>query len=430
MNNVDFSDFSENVSKLMQTIYPDIVRKMLFGDQLSEFMTVVPNVEGAYTIPSAIISSLLQGYQTGLTAKGKATVTPNILVTERQKVDFPYDPIDYYDLYISAINKQGLTASQHPFELWMVNYIVEKWIEDFELNAAIGTKKTITEGVPSQAKHSLTGYYTIIKQKIKKGTVIPVKTGTWTASTILEYTEDFIDLIDEVYQYKSMNLLMSIKDSRAYSKDYRTEFGVNAGIPTSQEVIKNVYDSGTTVRGTIAQKGLNFMLATPPENFFKTVSRRNPRPLESQKIGRQHWFLHDAGQAMGFALDAMIFFAGQPIEAATALAAADIATTTASAKWEEVTEATGYRLDVSTDADFSTFVGVYENKAIDLSSLAKESITLLDGTVSEQYVLSDSITGLTTGTTYYYRVRAELQVEGSATIYTSDNSNVIEFETA
>lgn len=73
------------------------------------------------------------------------------------------------------------------------------------------------------------------------------------------------------------------------------------------------------------------------------------------------------------------------------------------ANWEAVEGATGYRIDVSLDADFSTFVSGYENLAVDGTSLL--------------------VTGLMSNTVYYYRVRA---LDGTVA---SESSNVIDLAT-
>lgn len=58
-----------------------------------------------------------------------------------------------------------------------------------------------------------------------------------------------------------------------------------------------------------------------------------------------------------------------------------------SANWGAVAGATGYRLDVSTDIAFGSYVGIYNNLALG-------------------NVVTLSVAGLNAGTTYYYRVRA------------------------
>ena len=70
----------------------------------------------------------------------------------------------------------------------------------------------------------------------------------------------------------------------------------------------------------------------------------------------------------------------------TASAATSIAQTSFTANWSAVTGATGYLLDVATDAAFTSFVSGYNNFSVASTS--------------------SSVTGLTGGTTYYYRVQS------------------------
>ena len=76
-----------------------------------------------------------------------------------------------------------------------------------------------------------------------------------------------------------------------------------------------------------------------------------------------------------------------PVAPPVATIATSVITTSFSANWGAVTNATAYYLDVSTSATFATFVTGYNN--------------LLVGNV-----VTYSVTGLVSGTTYYYRVRA------------------------
>lgn len=93
---------------------------------------------------------------------------------------------------------------------------------------------------------------------------------------------------------------------------------------------------------------------------------------------------------------------GIPIPVATA--ATNILPTSFQANWNASTGATGYYIDVSTVSDFSSFVGGYNNEYI--------------GDWTEW-----SISGLYSGTTYYYRIRA------GTPNGTSGNSNTISLTT-
>src|SRR6266481_746210 len=81
-----------------------------------------------------------------------------------------------------------------------------------------------------------------------------------------------------------------------------------------------------------------------------------------------------------------------------------IASNSFTANWSSVSGATGYRLDVSPNSSFSTYVAGYHD-------------------LNVGNTISRSVTGLNASTTYYYRVRA-YNISG-----TSGNSNVVNVTT-
>ena len=91
--------------------------------------------------------------------------------------------------------------------------------------------------------------------------------------------------------------------------------------------------------------------------------------------------------------------------APTALNATNVTATSFTANWGSVTGATGYRLDVSTNKSFSSYVFGYQD--LDVGN-----------------TISYNVTGLSANTNYYYRLRA---YNGNGT---SPNSNVINVKTA
>jgi phosphodiesterase/alkaline phosphatase D-like protein len=102
----------------------------------------------------------------------------------------------------------------------------------------------------------------------------------------------------------------------------------------------------------------------------------------------------------GINLDVIGYDLVIPLAAPTASAATNVTKSGFTAHWTSVTGATSYRLDVSTSSTFSSFLTGYQN--LDVGN-----------------VTSRSVTGLSAGRTYYYRVRAH------NTAATSGNSNVI-----
>ena len=87
-----------------------------------------------------------------------------------------------------------------------------------------------------------------------------------------------------------------------------------------------------------------------------------------------------------------------------ALRATNVTASSFTANWSSVSGATGYRLDVSTDSFFVTYVPGYQN--LDVGNTT-----------------SRNVTGLTANTFYNYRLRA---YNGNGT---GPNSNVVRVKT-
>lgn len=102
---------------------------------------------------------------------------------------------------------------------------------------------------------------------------------------------------------------------------------------------------------------------------------------------------------------AATIFSTTPLAAPVAGAPSGISDTFLTARWITVAGATGYRLDVSTESDFSNLLPSYSNLFISSGLTSK------------------LVSGLNPSTPYYYRVRAE-GFNGNGPV-TSGNSNVI-----
>ena len=95
----------------------------------------------------------------------------------------------------------------------------------------------------------------------------------------------------------------------------------------------------------------------------------------------------------------------QPASPPTATAATNVTSSGFNANWGGAGGASGYRLDVSPGSTFSGYVSGYQN--LDVGN-----------------ALSAGVSGLSPGTTYYYRVRA---YNGACT---SNSSNVVSATTS
>jgi Fibronectin type III domain len=99
-----------------------------------------------------------------------------------------------------------------------------------------------------------------------------------------------------------------------------------------------------------------------------------------------YYYRARAGNATQTSANSSTITVVTPPVAPVAAAATAITTSSFNANWSSSAGATGYRLDVSTSSSFSSFVTGYNNLAVTLTF--------------------SGVTGLSPGTTYYYRVRA------------------------
>jgi len=143
-------------------------------------------------------------------------------------------------------------------------------------------------------------------------------------------------------------------------------------------------------------------------NGYRRIPARGNADLKSDGYfitnlapGRYYWSVQAVDQAYAggaWATESQFYV----LEAPVASDATNITETSFTANWASSTGATGYIIDVATDSTFTTIVAGYDN-------------------MDAGDVTSTSITGLTSGTTYYYRIRA-YNAGGTSIL----NSNIIE----
>ncbi|MDA3839165.1 MAG: FG-GAP-like repeat-containing protein [Candidatus Delongbacteria bacterium] len=100
---------------------------------------------------------------------------------------------------------------------------------------------------------------------------------------------------------------------------------------------------------------------------------------------------------------------GAMIYTPTAISATLLTTSTFTSNWESNYTASRYYLDVATDSMFTAFVTGFENKEI-----------------TDNTIVSDAVSGLTSMTEHYYRIR----IYNEYTNQLSDNSNIVSVSTA
>ncbi len=168
----------------------------------------------------------------------------------------------------------------------------------------------------------------------------------------------------------------------------------------------SVSENSFTVNWTAVSNSTSFEIDVSADNFATLLPSYNPATTTGISLVvsgltgcTDYQFKVRGVNANGTSTDSNVELVTTGVTTPVAAAASVISQTGFTANWNSISCATGYYLDVATDNVFGTILPSYNNLSV-------------GGT-------SQSVTGLTEGTTYYYRVRST-NASG-----TSSNSNSI-----
>ena len=187
------------------------------------------------------------------------------------------------------------------------------------------------------------------------------------------------------------------------SKLFTINSGQDPATPTATAAT-NVTTNSFTANWNSAEGATGYILSVFSEG--SGWENRNVGNVTSQDVaGLEPWTTrfyvvtaYNSGGQSGTSNVVQVTTLPNPFPTPMSTGASDVTETSFTANWSSVGDATGYLLDVSVDSIFTSYVRRYQNRDV--------------GNVT-----SHNVTGLTAGTTYYYRVRACNYEKGARSVY-------------
>lgn len=210
------------------------------------------------------------------------------------------------------------------------------------------------------------------------------------AASIITWTADFTG-----FAYLKVKAYGTTGGS--YTLAYQVQSCPKPAAPSASAAI-NISSTGFTAEWGSVASATGYYLDIATDNLFTSfvtgynnlsVGTAVSYNVQNLSCGTTYYYRVRAANSCGSGSASSVItaqtLAGPAAPSATA--AASVTTTGFTANWNAVTGALGYYLDVATDASFSNILSSYNNLGAGL-------------------LTSYNVTGLTCGTTYYYRVRA------------------------
>lgn len=230
ISGVSPADIVSDLSKYMS--FPQNVlnffTQLKNGLELAPYMKAIGNQRGAYIGVSSSTSELLQAFQQGWTPKGTTSFVGYENKIFKLKLDFVLDNIDSVtDSWLFFLTSENQMRKDWP----LTRYIIEKEllpsvIDEMNTAMCVGEYVAPTTGTAGDSLESMNGILTIIANEVTATNIVPITTGSISASNAVTRFETFADGIDPLVSNKGGKILCSTTVARFYKAHYRTLFGL------------------------------------------------------------------------------------------------------------------------------------------------------------------------------------------------------------
>lgn len=258
----------------------------------------------------ATIDRLLQPFQKQWTPLGTVSFEPVEIKQFQGKIDFEDNPHELEASWLGFLADHSSPEEQWPYIRWfMEEHMLAKVTQEYELDESYkGVYAAPVSGTPGAKGTVMNGLEKIMKDFITAGRITPIVTGAAANDErdFVKQVEEFVEQIGEIYLGVPMDLCMSTKLARRYSKGYKSLYGRDLDYKAGQRM--SVDDTFISILGLPSMVGRERMWATPKENkILLTKKTIEQMPFQIQQAKRNVALFADVWYGVGFQIPEIVF---------------------------------------------------------------------------------------------------------------------------
>ncbi|MBS7565100.1 hypothetical protein KHS38_11855 [Mucilaginibacter sp. Bleaf8] len=253
---------------------------------------------------TASIKRVLQAFQKSFTPIGDVKFELESIALDRVKIDEYIEPDDIMPTFLGFLAGMGpVDRTQWGIVRYMIEeLIVKQYKQDLEISEIFkGVKGPIIEGTPNLEGTSINGVRKKLRDGHTAGKTNMITMGTPPVDPVefVEYVEDFIKQIPELYRFRMDGLTMNKTLRARFKEGMRLKYNVNYAQVSS---LLTVLDAeNIAINGVASMAGSNMMYATFKANTAAPEKwGANQQTFDMQKFDRGVKLLSDWWVGIGF----------------------------------------------------------------------------------------------------------------------------------
>lgn len=309
---IDVSKLKAAFGTYLQTNQKEILLSLIQKTVSQNYMKTVATKDQEWRAAQAVITNLVQGFQKAYTPSGNATFTPLSIVQRRHKFDMEFYPDDVYDSWVAFLYDETKDRKDWPITKFMIEQLIVPKVNENRELLLIG-KGVYAAPTPGQVQNtgkSMDGFCTILEAEYndiatKMNFFDGGDSGPLDKENVVEFIEEFVDFISELYQGIAMNVFVSPTWLRAYRRKYRDTYGTNTDFKGETDI---VLDSNKKLVALPSMAGKDIVFCTPKENFIRMInSNEGASSISVESDVRKIIVFADWHESVGFAMSDAVF---------------------------------------------------------------------------------------------------------------------------